>query len=86
MYGTKIPHKVSKDGAKWLKREIAVQVALYKRIVKSMDALSVVRDKWYSEFLERIQVRGFNADGDVRVKIKPTDIPVKPKRKDKVVW
>jgi hypothetical protein len=51
-----------------------------------MEEMTPTRDKWYAEFLERIQTRGFNTDGDARTKIKLADIPVKPDRPHKVVY
>ena len=51
-----------------------------------MDEMSPTREKWYAEFLERIQNRGFNVDGDQRMKVKLADIPVKPSGPHKVVY
>ena len=36
------------------------------------------REKWYQEFFDRITTLGFNQDGDLKVKIEPRDLPVKP--------
>ena len=44
------------------------------------------RDTWIAAFLERIQTRGFFTHADMKRKIKPEEIPVKPKRKFKVVF
>lgn len=81
-----IPHQRSEEEERWLREEIAEQASLYNKIVKAMDDLAPQRDLWYAEFLERIQTRGFNTDGDMRVKIAPEDIPVKPTRPHKVVY
>jgi hypothetical protein len=81
-----IPHKRSAVEAKWLKQEIKEQEARYVGIVQAMEEMTPTRDKWYAEFLERIQTRGFNTDGDARTKIKLADIPVKPDRPHKVVY
>lgn len=86
MYSTEFKNKKTKEQELWIKRETKIQQTLYKKIVKQMDDLSEKRDKWYSEFLQRIQVYGFNTDGDDKQKIPASMIPVKPKRKDKVVW
>lgn len=85
---TKIPHKRTKAVQKWLDEEIDEQEKRYQKIRREMKALEPKRKVWYQDFLARIQTRGFNADGDQRVKIKSEDIPVEPKRKNanNVVW
>ncbi|MCS6805840.1 MAG: hypothetical protein RMM98_10750 [Acidobacteriota bacterium] len=70
----------------WLKQELKEQQEKYKRIVAEMDALSPQREKWIAEFFERIQTRGFNVHWDNRRKIKPEEIPPKPKKKIRVVY
>lgn len=81
-----IEHDRSVAEEKWLEQEIAEQRARYEGIVKAMEDLAPTRDRWYAEFLERIQTRGFNTDGDTRTKIKLADIPVKPNRPHNVVY
>ncbi len=81
-----IPHDRSAEQAKWLKAEIAEQQARYNIIVKAMEDMSPQREIWYAEFLQRIQERGFNVDGDMRVKIPLADIPIRPDRPHKVVY
>jgi hypothetical protein len=44
------------------------------------------RDGWIAAFLERIQSRGFFIHSDMKRKIKPEEIPTRPKRKFKVVF
>lgn len=83
---TKIERKLPKEVRQWLKKEAAEQKERYKRIVEEMKALDTTRDQWYEDFFERIQKYGFNADGDNRVKIPESDLPVRPKRKHKVVY
>ena len=80
------PHERSAEQAKWLKAEIAEQQARYNIIVKAMEDMSPQREIWYAEFLQRIQERGFNVDGDMRVKIPLADIPIRPDRPHKVVY
>lgn len=48
--------------------------------------MSPQREIWYAEFLQRIQERGFNVDGDMRVKIPLADIPIRPEGPHKVVY
>lgn len=70
----------------WLKQELKEQQERYKRIVAQMEALTPQREKWFAEFFERIQTRGFNVHWDIRRKIKPEEIPPKPKKKTRVVY
>lgn len=81
-----IEHDRSAAERLWVEQEIAEQSARYKGIVKAMEDLAPTRDRWYAEFLDRIQTRGFNTDGDSRTKVKLSDIPVKPSGPHKVVY
>ena len=84
---TKIEHERSAEVEEWIKEETAEQEQRYTKIAKEMDDLKVKREVWYEEFFHRIQTKGFNEDGDVRRKIKPEDVPVKPEgREDCVIW
>jgi len=87
-FNTKIKHKRTKAEKEWLAEEIKDQEKRYNKIRKQMNDLEPQRKIWYREFLARIQSRGFNFDGDQRMKIKPEDIPVEPKRKNAntVIW
>ncbi len=76
----------SRDAERWLKQEIAAQKKRYKAIVAEQDALAPKRDRWVAEFLQRIQVRGWHFHLDQMRKIRPEEIPSKPKRKFKVVF
>ncbi|HEY0941426.1 MAG TPA: hypothetical protein VGE08_15105 [Steroidobacter sp.] len=81
-----IPHERREEEERWLAEEIEEQKKRYEEIVRAMDALEPTRERWYAEFLQRIQTRGFNVDGDQRVKIPPEDIPLRPDRPHKVVY
>jgi hypothetical protein len=81
-----IPHRRSREVEAWLKREITEQKARYRKIVRQQDALSPQRDKWIADFLHRIQTRGFHVHFNQMRKIPPEEIPVRPKRKFKVVF
>ncbi len=81
-----IPHKRSRETEIWLRKEIVEQNKRYKKIVRAQDALSPKRDRWIAEFLERIQTRGVHMHFDQMRKVRPEEIPVKPKRKFKVVF
>ena len=82
-----IDHQRSRAEEEWVREEIAEQEQRFATIDKQMNDLAPERAKWYEEFFDRLSRRGFNADGDQKVKIKREDLPVKPEdREDRVVW
>jgi len=82
-----IDHERSREEEEWVREEIAEQEQRFAIIDKQMNDLAPTRAKWYEEFFDRISLRGFNADGDQKMKIKREDLPVKPEgREDRVVW
>jgi len=81
-----IPHERSRETQAWLRREIAEQKRRYGKVVREQEALSPQRDRWIAAFLERIQTRGFHVHFNQLRKIRPEEIPVKPKRKFRVVF
>lgn len=84
---TKVDYEKPAEADAWIKEETAEQELRYAKIEGEMDALKDKRAVWYEEFLYRIQTKGFNTDGDMRMKIKPEDIPVKEEgRVDQVIW
>lgn len=82
----KIPHKRSREVEAWLKKELADQNKRYRAIVREQDALTPKREKWIADFLQRIQTRGVHVHFDQMRKVRPEEIPVRPKRKFKVVF
>jgi hypothetical protein len=71
----------------WLKREVAEQNERYRRISRRInEELAPQRERWYAEFLERIQTRGYSVTYDQLRKITPDELPRKPKRKGRVVY
>lgn len=84
--GTFIEHDIDDEVRAWLDMEIEEQKARYASIVDEMDAMDEERARWYEEFFIRLQKYGFNVDGDMKVKIKPEELPVKPDRPHKVVY
>ena len=70
----------------WIEKNSAEQARRYDKIVENMEALSEQRDAWIDGFLERLQTRGFNYNGDFRRKIEADELPEKPKRPFKVVF
>ncbi len=81
-----IEHKRSREVEAWLRKEDAEQKLRYRKIVKEQDALTPKRDKWIADFLQRIQTRGVHIHFDQMRKVRPEEIPTKPKRKFKVVF
>ncbi|HNR22052.1 MAG TPA: hypothetical protein PKL49_03390 [Steroidobacteraceae bacterium] len=81
-----IPHKRGREVEAWLKREVAEQKTRYRKIVADQDKLAPQRDKWVAEFLQRIQTRGVHVHFDMMRKVRPEEIPVRPKRKFRVVF
>jgi hypothetical protein len=51
-----------------------------------MGDLGPTRAKWYKQFLKDISTKGFNFNGDMRRVIKKSELPTRPRRKDKVSW
>ncbi|MEM4724335.1 MAG: hypothetical protein QXP01_04930 [Candidatus Hadarchaeum sp.] len=78
--------KRSRQVKAWLKQELKEQQERYKKIVAEMEALSPQREQWIEEFFQRIQTRGFCVHKDIRRRIKPEEIPPRPKRKLRVVY
>lgn len=82
-----IKHTRSREVQAWLKKETAEQKARYRRIEREMNVgIAAKRDRWIDDFLERIQSRGYNVHFNILRKIKPEEIPKRPKRKFKVVF
>ena len=78
----------SEEVKAWLEQEIGAQDERYKEIVKEIEALQDKRDGWYAEFLEIIQTKGVNVNGDLRRIVAKEEIPEKPDRPDadRVIW
>jgi len=75
---TFINHDRSPEVTAWIDEETSEQEARFAAILKQMDDLEPEREKWYQEFYDRLTTIGFNQDGDLKVKIAPEDLPVKP--------
>lgn len=78
----------SKEVSEWLDQEIAEQEVRYGEIVAEMEGINEERQGWYANFLDIIQNKGFNMNGDTRIKIKKEDVPERPDcpDADKVIW
>ena len=75
---TFISHDRSPEVMAWIEEERVEQEERFRTIVKQMEELEPKREKWYQEFFDRITTIGFNQDGDLKVKIAPENLPVKP--------
>lgn len=78
--------KRSKTVQAWIDEKLATQVERHEAIAKEMDELASTRAGWYEDFLNVIQTKGFNFDGENRRKIPDNELPKKPNRKDRVVF
>ena len=76
----------SAEAQAWLDENVAEQQTRYEGIVKEMNDLAPTRAKWYAEFLEIVQTKGFNFDNDSRRVIPKEDVPTQPDRPDRVVF
>lgn len=82
-----IEHDRSQQEQDWIDQELAEQELRYTQIEQQLQELETARAKWYEEFFDRISQRGFNADGDQKVKIPRAELPAKPEgREDRVLW
>lgn len=82
-----IRHQRSREAQSWLRKEIAEQRRRYRRIEREMNVeLAPKREQWYAEFLHDIQTRGYHVHFNVLRKIKPEEIPKKPKGRIRVVY
>lgn len=70
----------------WIRKNIAEQKKRHQEIAREMDDLAPARAKWYKKFLKDVSTTGFNVNGDMKRVIKKSELPVQPKRKDRVVW
>ena len=82
-----IKHARSREAAAWLRKEIAEQKARFRKIEREMNVtIAAQRDKWIDAFLERLQTRGYHVHFNMMRKIRPEEIPKRPKRRFKVVF
>ena len=82
-----IKHVRSREAAAWLKKEVAEQKARYRKIEHEMNVtVAAQRDRWIDDFLQRLQTRGYHTHFNMMRRIRPEEIPKRPKRKFKVVF
>jgi len=72
----------------WLDEEIAAQKVRHDAIAAEMEGIQEERNGWIANFLNIIQNRGFNVNGDMRRQVADEEMPSRPDRPDadKVVW
>ncbi|PCI44216.1 MAG: hypothetical protein COB49_11345 [Alphaproteobacteria bacterium] len=72
----------------WLDEEISAQKVRYDGIVEEIEGIQEERNGWIARFLDIIQNKGFNVNGDMRRQITKEEIPSRPDRPDadKVIW
>ncbi|MDP2322412.1 MAG: hypothetical protein Q8N51_00085 [Gammaproteobacteria bacterium] len=71
----------------WVDENVREQKKRHAAIQKEMNEdLAAQRAVWYREFLDVIQTRGFNMNGDQRRVIKGDGVPKKPNRPDRAVY
>ncbi len=51
---------MSAEEKTWFDDELQDQIARYEQIVKDMEDLTAEREQWVTDFLHRIQTRGFH--------------------------
>jgi len=77
----------SGEAKAWLRENIREQEKRHAAIQKEMNEdLAAQRERWYQEFLQIVQTKGYNVTGDQRRAIKPSEVPKKPKRPERVVY
>ncbi|NOZ65961.1 MAG: hypothetical protein GXP00_05625 [Alphaproteobacteria bacterium] len=78
----------SKEVKAWMDEEIDAQQARYDAISAEMEGIQEKRNGWIARFLEIIQTKGYNTNGDMRRAITKDEVPERPDRPDadKVVW
>jgi len=70
----------------WCDEELQEQIARYETIVKQMEELSAEREKWVTDFLHRVQTRGFHWHAENRRVIPKEEIRPRDGRPLQVVY
>ena len=82
-----IEHDVPEEVKEWIKRETEAQEERFAKIEQQMKDLAPTREQWYQEFFDRLTTIGFNMDGDDKIVLDPSQLPVKPEGcEDQVIW
>tara|TARA_B100001094_G_C17691719_1_gene558332 strand:- start:270 stop:548 length:279 start_codon:yes stop_codon:yes gene_type:complete len=78
--------EMTEDEKKWFQMELKEQLLRYELIVKQMDDLTQEREKWCTDFLERIQSRGFHVHAEQKRLIKKEEIRPRDGRPLQVIY
>lgn len=70
----------------WFEEELKDQIARYETIVKEMEDLTAEREQWVTDFLHRVQTRGFHWHAENRRKIPKEEIRPRDGRPLQVVY
>lgn len=78
----------SQEAKDWIDGEIDAQQVRYDGIVEEIDGIQEERNGWIARFLEVIQTKGFNVNGDMRRPVADEEMPTRPDTPDadKVIW
>jgi hypothetical protein len=76
----------SREALVWLRAEDAAQRRRCRALAAAAQALAPRRAAWLAEFLARIQTRGLDVGGGARRRVRPEEMPARPKRKLRVVY
>ncbi len=79
--------EVSEEARRWIREEEEIQQGHYRRIYQEMERLAPYRDRWVTEFFERISgPRGYSVHAGTRKTIARDELPERPDRPWRVVW
>ncbi len=78
----------SEEVKAWMDEEIVAQKLRYDGIVEEIEGIQEERNGWIARFLDIIQNKGVNVNGDLRRQVGKEEIPERPDRPDadKVIW
>ena len=70
----------------WFGAELQEQISRYEKIVQDMEALSAEREEWVTDFLHRIQTRGYHWHAENRRVIPKDEIRPRDGRPLQVIY
>ena len=77
---------MSAEEKTWFDDELQDQIARYEQIVKDMEDLTAEREQWVTDFLHRIQTRGFHWHAENRRVIPKDEIRPRDGRPLQVIY
>lgn len=78
--------EMTADEKKWVDEELKEQIDRYETIVKAMEDLTAEREQWVSDFLHRVQTRGFHWHAENRRVIPKDEIRPRDGRPLQVIF